>query len=231
MNDIQSFIQQRRAVGESEQDIASELLGAGWDREVIRAAMRPQQPMAMANPAAIANSLSRPNRLVSDRLIIVAVLVLGLIIIVLVMVFINGSDPSQTTSNAQVTTPTTSVDESLPQQIPATNSGEVVARDTQRVADTNRLLAEAQVIADAEGGRLPEPDEEGVTALTTNLEDFVDPQSGAAYAFTRSIPGVGEMQYSKRVICIGAELGLGSQRSVAVRTQLESGELYCLDNS
>jgi hypothetical protein len=280
MDQLQGFILQRRSTGESDQDIASELLGAGWDREVVRSALaavganpnqpnqaygqpaqlqQPQQQVQQqyqnpyqqqvnqvqgqqgypqqfsGQPPAITGQPSLYGPQASNKLLFIVLGVLAGLLIVggLVVLLLNTGGGSSSNRSTNTSQPSSS--NSVAQQgstIPQSGTtAEQSQRDSVRQSDALRLIAAAEIYAAQNQGRPPNADGEGINILTVDLDPFNDPLSEQPYEFTSTEPLVGQIQFANRVVCNGDTLVVGTASTVTIRIALESGELYCTDNS
>lgn len=245
MQEILSFIAQRRSIGQSDQQISSELLSAGWDPQMVSGAfqqsppasvphetisprpqpldqfyptqpqqpqqvlqMQQQRPQQIAQPQPMQPQQMQPVRRGLGKLpIIIGVMLVLLILGVIAVVVLGPGSSSGPTSD------------------------DPTQRDTERRGDVTRLLAEAETQAALNEGRYPEATREGWELLISNFRDFDDPSTGDAYEFTTATPMSGQMQYANRVLCNEDRLGVGTERSIVIRVLLESGAIYCVDNT
>jgi prepilin-type N-terminal cleavage/methylation domain-containing protein len=122
--------------------------------------------------------------------------------------------------------------------LPALQRGQ---RDTQRRDDVSRFISQLNSYATNNRGSIPSTSNQLTTFKTTYLKwtsgedgEFKDPQTGVGYVINfesgtdPGTPDIGEMQYIPGVQCSNESLtSAGSSRQAAVRTQLESGGIFC----
>lgn len=113
-------------------------------------------------------------------------------------------------------------------------------RDTQRRNDVGRVLAELENYAGNNDGDYPDSasDMEATDGFKDRYLagiDFSEPSSGQTYEF-RDYGAASEdwhMEYEVQAVCDGEDFdtGTGNDRDVAIRVQLEAGDVYyCSDN-
>lgn len=260
MQEILGFIAQRRSIGQTDQFISEELLRAGWDPQTVSRGFQQSPPSSVpfetisaphlpeqsfypqvnqqqpqsyqqavqpVNPVQINPIQPQPQsqsaafqpgpqpRQGSNKLKFVLV---GLMVIILLLVgvggflFFNSDSTTETVENTAD---------------PAAS----IQRDTLRRGDINRLFAEAETQSDLNQGRYPEANRAGWETLISNFRDFKDPATDTEYEFTTASPIEGQIQYANRVICNEDTLAVGTQRSIVIRVLLETGEIYCVDNT
>jgi prepilin-type N-terminal cleavage/methylation domain-containing protein len=122
--------------------------------------------------------------------------------------------------------------------LPALQRGQ---RDTQRRDDISRFISQLNSYATNNRGSIPTSANQLNTFKTTYMKwtsgedgEFKDPQTGVGYVVVLEsgtdpgVPDIGEVQYIPGVECNNESLSsAGSNRQAAVRTQLESGGVFC----
>jgi prepilin-type N-terminal cleavage/methylation domain-containing protein len=109
-------------------------------------------------------------------------------------------------------------------------------RDTQRRNDVGRVLAELENYASNNNGDYP-ANATAINAAGGFAErylagiDLKDPSTNSTYTFVAVAPTQGQLQYGAGTVCDGESFASGQARDVALRVQLESGQVYyCADN-
>jgi prepilin-type N-terminal cleavage/methylation domain-containing protein len=109
-------------------------------------------------------------------------------------------------------------------------------RDTQRRNDVGRILAELENFASNNNGDYP-ANAAAIEASGGFKERYLsgvtleDPSTNSTYTFVDGTPSQGQVQYDAGSVCNGENFASGAARDVAVRVQLESGQVYyCADN-
>lgn len=122
--------------------------------------------------------------------------------------------------------------------LPALQRGQ---RDTQRRDDVSRFVSQLNSYATNNRGSIPRTAGQVDTFKTSYLKwtsgedgEFKDPQTGVGYTISLAsgtepgTPAIGTIQYIPGAQCNNESLSsAGSNRQAAVRTQLESGGVFC----
>ena len=212
MNDVQQYINQRRAEGYTEAQIADNLRIAGWpDAEIARLL----SPQPIQRPKR--SFLSRTNTLFT--VMAVVVLIIGLFLVLALRENQDNEGPAEQ-SNEQVVEEPASEEELVA----------VSQRDTDRRNDILRVVAALEISAANTNGQYPESLEDFQAALTEySSSELTDPSTQNGYTFVERTPERGELQYGFGKTCESPD-DFVSNRSFFLAIRLEADGLYCADN-
>ena len=218
MNDqLNQFVNQKRAAGFRDDQIANELMSAGWDTASIDMALgRVQQQSAM------------PQQNNRKFIIGIGISMLVLVAIGISLALSGGDNTSNSISEDEVDTGTIA-QAALPEL-------QRSRRDTSRRNDVGRLVAAVETYAANNSGKYPESSE--INLLFTqgylDADEWVDPLTETSYSFTTNVsPAAGEIFYDTGYFCDGdtpSQGPLSSSRNIAVVVRLEDNSVYCQDN-